>query len=79
MWPAHDMTMHMTMASSITGLHALRFLAIWVVMMVAMMLPTAAPMILAFHSAQTAKRHADVAFDSTWAFVAAYLLVWARL
>jgi predicted metal-binding membrane protein len=78
-WPAHDMTMHMTMASSITGLHALRFLAIWVVMMVAMMLPTAAPMILAFHSAQTAKRHADVAFDSTWAFVAAYLLVWARL
>ena len=74
-WPARNMTMHMTMASPITGLHALRFLAIWVVMMVAMMLPT--PMILAFHSAQTAKRHPDVAFDSTWAFVAAYLLVWA--
>jgi predicted metal-binding membrane protein len=46
-------------------------------MMVAMMLPTAVPMILAFHSAQSAKRHPDVAFDSTWAFVAAYLLVWA--
>jgi predicted metal-binding membrane protein len=76
-WPAHDMTMHMTMASPITGLHALRFLAIWVVMMVAMMLPTAAPMILAFHSAQSAKRRPDVAFDSAWAFVAAYLLVWA--
>jgi hypothetical protein len=29
----------MTMASSTTGLHALRFLTIWVVMMVAMMLP----------------------------------------
>jgi predicted metal-binding membrane protein len=71
------MTMLMTMASPITGLHALRFLAIWVVMMVAMMLPTAAPMILAFHNAQTAKRRPDVAFDSTWAFVAAYLLVWA--
>src|SRR6516165_9157909 len=76
-WPAHNMTMHITMASPITGPQALRFLAIWVVMMVAMMLPTAAPMILAFHSAQTDKRHPDVAFDSTWAFVAAYLLVWA--
>jgi predicted metal-binding membrane protein len=76
-WPAHNMTMHMTLASPTTGLHALRFLAIWVVMMVAMMLPTAVPMILAFHSAQASKRHADVAFDSTWAFVAAYLLVWA--
>ena len=74
-WPAHNMTMHITMPT--TSLHALRFLAIWVVMMVAMMLPTAAPMILAFHSAQTAKRRPDVAFDSTWAFVAAYLLVWA--
>jgi predicted metal-binding membrane protein len=76
-WPAHNMTMHMTTASPITGQHALRFLAIWVVMMVAMMLPTAAPMILAFHGAQTDKRRPDVAFDSTWAFVAAYLLVWA--
>ena len=69
-WQPHDM--HVAMAS-----RAAPFLAIWVVMMVAMMLPTAAPMILAFHSAQTAKRHPNVAFDSTWAFVAAYLLVWA--
>src|SRR3974390_3556199 len=76
-WPAHNMTMHMTMASPTMAMRAVPFLAIWVVMMVAMMLPTAAPMILAFHSAQTAKRHPDVAFDSTWAFVAAYLLVWA--
>jgi predicted metal-binding membrane protein len=76
-WPAHNMTMHMTMASPTMGMRAVPFLAIWVVMMVAMMLPTAAPMILAFHSAQTAKRHPDVAFDSTWAFVAAYLLAWA--
>ena len=75
-WPAHNMTMHMTMASPTTGLHALRFLAIWVIMMVAMMLPTAAPIILAFHSAQ-GKRHPDDAFVSTWAFVMAYFLVWA--
>jgi predicted metal-binding membrane protein len=44
-WQPHDM--HVAMAS-----RAAPFLAIWVVMMVAMMLPTAAPMILAFHSAQ---------------------------
>jgi predicted metal-binding membrane protein len=71
------MTMHMTMASPTMGMRAVPFLVFWVVMMVAMMLPAAAPMILAFHSAQMSKRHADVAFDSTWAFVAAYLLVWA--
>ena len=76
-WPAHNMTMHMTMASPAMGMRAVPFLTFWVVMMVAMMLPTAVPMILAFHSAQSAKRHPDVAFDSTWAFVAAYLLVWA--
>jgi len=71
-WQPHDMSMHMTMA-----LRAAPFFASWVVMMVAMMLPTAAPMILAFHNAQSGKRHPGVAFDSTWAFVAAYLLVWA--
>jgi predicted metal-binding membrane protein len=75
-WPAHN-TMHMTMASPTMGMRAAPFLAFWVVMMVAMMLPTAAPMILAFHGMQAGKRHPDVAFDSTWAFVAAYLLVWA--
>jgi len=76
-WPAHNMTMHMTMASPTMGMRAVPFLTFWVVMMVAMMLPTAAPMILAFHNAQSGKRHPGVAFDSTWAFVAAYLLVWA--
>src|SRR3974390_1065908 len=67
-WPAHNMTMHMTMASPTMGMRAAPFLAFWVVMMVAMMLPTAAPMILAFHSAQSGKRRPGVAFDSTWAF-----------
>src|SRR3974390_1686394 len=70
-WQPHEMTMHVTMA-----LRAAPFLASWVVMMVAMMFPTAAPMILAFHSAQ-GKRHPDDAFVSTWAFVMAYFLVWA--
>jgi predicted metal-binding membrane protein len=71
------MTMHMTMASPAPGLHALRFLTIWVVMMVAMMFPTTAPMFLAFHKMQAAKRQPDDAFVSAWVFVAAYLLIWA--
>ena len=59
------------------GLRATLFLTMWVVMMVAMMFPTAAPMILAFHKAQADKRQPDDAFVSAWVFVAAYLLVWA--
>ena len=45
-------------------------------MMVAMMFPTAAPMIVAFHTVQAGKRQRGEAFVSTWIFVAAYLLVW---
>ena len=79
-WRHHDVSMDMTMASPTTwGLHALLFLPMWVVMMVAMMLPTAAPMVLAFHEAEAKdnEQQLDVAFVSTWVFVAAYLLVWA--
>jgi predicted metal-binding membrane protein len=69
-WQPHDM--HITMGSG-----AASFLAIWVVMMVAMMLPTAAPMILAFHRVQARTGQPDDAVVATWVFVAAYLLVWA--
>jgi predicted metal-binding membrane protein len=51
------------------------FLAVWTVMMGAMMLPSAAPMILTFAAAQ-AGRDRNVAVP-TWIFVAAYILVWA--
>ena len=59
------------------GLRAPLFLASWVIMMVAMMFPTAAPMILGFHRVQAVKYKLDVALVSTWVFVGAYLLVWA--
>ena len=59
------------------GLRAPLFLASWVIMMVAMMFPTAAPMILHFHRVQAVKYKLDVALVSTWVFVGAYLLVWA--
>jgi predicted metal-binding membrane protein len=51
------------------------FLAGWTVMMGAMMLPSAAPMILTFAAVQ-ARRNRNVAVP-TWIFVAAYILVWA--
>jgi predicted metal-binding membrane protein len=75
-WQGTGVDMGMAMDSPAMGLHAPLFLAIWIIMMVAMMFPTAAPMILAFHKVQTSKRQRGEAFVSTWIFVAAYLLVW---
>jgi predicted metal-binding membrane protein len=69
--------MDMTTAAVTIGPRAALFLVIWVIMMVAMMLPTAAPMILTFHRVQAANRQPGDAFVTTWVFVAAYLLVWA--
>jgi predicted metal-binding membrane protein len=51
------------------------FLAVWTVMMGAMMLPSAAPMILTFAAAQA--RHNRNVVVPTWIFVAAYIFVWA--
>jgi predicted metal-binding membrane protein len=52
---------------------AATFVAIWTVMMAAMMLPAAAPMILIFDSTQTRAGRGAV---PTWIFIAGYLLVW---
>jgi predicted metal-binding membrane protein len=68
--------MNMAMDSPTMGLRAPLFLAIWVIMMVAMMFPTAAPMIVTFHKVHAGKRQRGEAFVSTWIFVAAYFLVW---
>src|SRR5262245_51447153 len=77
-WTHADSNMEdMTRGSLTFGPRAPLFLVIWVVMMVAMMLPTAAPMILTFHKVQAANRQPRDAFVSTWVFAAAYLLVWA--
>ena len=68
---------HMAVASPTMGMRAPMFLAVWVLMMVAMMFPTAAPMILTFHKVQAGRRQRGEAFVATWVFVAAYLLVWS--
>ena len=53
---------------------AIVFVAVWTVMMAAMMLPAAAPMIVIFASAQV--RRARASAVPTWIFVAGYILVW---
>lgn len=75
-WQAAGGDMDMAADPLTMGLRAPLFLAIWVVMMVAMMFPTAAPMILTFHAVQAGKRSRGEAFVATWVFVAAYMLVW---
>ncbi len=76
-WQGAATNEDMAMASPTMGLRAPLFLAMWVVMMVAMMFPTAAPMILTFHRVQASKRRRGEAFVATWVFVTAYMLVWA--
>jgi predicted metal-binding membrane protein len=66
-----------TMPMGLTmGLAGLLFLAIWVVMMVAMMFPTVAPMVLMFARVHVSRRQRGQSFVPTWVFVAAYLVVW---
>lgn len=59
------------------GMGAGLFLAIWVVMMIAMMFPATATMNLAFARVQRARHTGWRAAVSPWIFVGAYLLVWA--
>jgi predicted metal-binding membrane protein len=68
-----DMAMDgMATGWSFAGL--LIFVIVWTIMMVAMMLPAAAPMILIFAAAQGRRdRHVAV---PTWIFIAGYILVW---
>jgi predicted metal-binding membrane protein len=58
------------------GMDAPLFIAIWIVMMVAVMFPTAAPMILIFAQVYAGKREHGQPFVPTWVFVSSYLLVW---
>ena len=68
---AAEMDMGLTM-----GMGAPLFLAIWVAMMVAMMFPTAAPMILMFARVHAGKRQRGQPFVPTWVFVGGYLVLW---
>ena len=52
------------------------YVGIWVVMMSAMMLPSAAPMVLLFARVSAERRRRGQAFVRPWVFVAGYLAVW---
>jgi predicted metal-binding membrane protein len=52
------------------------FVLAWAVMMAAMMVPAAAPMIVLFQATATRRKEAGRAFVPTWVFVVGYLLVW---
>lgn len=52
------------------------FLGVWIAMMVAMMFPTAAPMVLMFAQVASARRASGRSFVPTWVFVGAYLIIW---
>jgi predicted metal-binding membrane protein len=59
------------------GMTAPIFLVTWVVMMAAMMLPSAAPMILMFDAIQAGRSRQGRSTVPTWVFVGGYLVVWA--
>src|SRR5260370_41389007 len=58
------------------GMGAPLFLAIWVVMMIAMMFPSAALVILAVARVPRDMGTFRYAFAPMWVFVGAYLLIW---
>ena len=60
-----------------SGVDFLLMFAMWMVMMVAMMLPSAAPMILLFASANRKRQHAQAPYLLTSLFVGSYVVVWA--
>jgi predicted metal-binding membrane protein len=65
------------MGSGLTmGMGAALFLAIWIVMMVAMMFPSVAPVILAVARVQHSTGIFRYALAPTWIFVGTYLLIW---
>ena len=52
------------------------FLAVWVAMMVAMMFPTAAPMVLTFARVQERRQRKGRPYVPTWVFLSAYMVIW---
>ncbi|HTS64367.1 MAG TPA: DUF2182 domain-containing protein [Candidatus Acidoferrales bacterium] len=52
-------------------------LVMWIVMMIAMMLPSASPMILAFASVNRTRRAHSLRYVSTSAFVLGYVAAWS--
>jgi predicted metal-binding membrane protein len=65
------------MMSLTMGMSAPLFIAVWIVMMVAMMFPTASPMILMFRRVQAGRRARQQSHVGVWLFTGTYLLIWS--
>lgn len=76
MGPAPPMDMSgMTMRVAWVPSYVALMVAMWMGMMVAMMLPSAAPMVLLFATIER-RRRGDAAFRATASFTGSYVLVW---
>jgi predicted metal-binding membrane protein len=73
-WQASVMDTDMSLTM---GMGVPVFIAIWIAMMVAIMFPTAAPMILMFARVHNQRRERGQNFVPTWVFASSYMLVWA--
>jgi predicted metal-binding membrane protein len=76
-WHMPGMSMAMAMPSAWGVVDFLLTFWMWVVMMVAMMIPSAAPMILTYATMHRRHREQAIPFVATGVFVSGYLLVWA--
>ena len=59
------------------NMSALLYIGLWAAMMVAIMFPTAAPMILTFARVQATRRERGQTFVSTWLFTGSYIALWS--
>ncbi len=75
---ASSAQMEMSMGPTM-GMAALPFIGLWVVMMVAMMFPAAAPMVVMFAHVHSRKRASARPAAPTWVFIGGYIAVWASL
>ena len=73
-----DMSMGMTMGNvkSWSGVDFSLMFVMWAVMMVAMMVPSAAPMLLIFASVNRKRRQESRPFVPTSIFLSGYLVIW---
>ena len=71
-----DMSMAMPRAQAWGAVELLLVFVMWMVMMIAMMTPTAAPMILLFAAVNRKRRERNSPFTPTAVFAAGYLLAW---
>lgn len=73
-WQSTEMGMDMSLTM---GMGPALFIAMWAVMMVAMMFPTAAPMILMFAKVHAGRRDSGGSVVPTWVFTGAYIMLWS--